>query len=98
MRSSASCATPAWRTAAVFDRAVLERAEQELKRQYLSRGRYAAEVQSTVTPLERNRVGISIAVNEGRGREDPLDQHRRQPGVQRAAAARPALACARPDG
>jgi outer membrane protein insertion porin family len=48
-----------------FDRAVLERAEQELKRQYLSRGRYAAEVQSTVTPLERNRVGISISVNEG---------------------------------
>jgi outer membrane protein insertion porin family len=48
-----------------FDRAILERAEQELKRQYLSRGRYAAEVQSTVTPLERNRVGISIAVNEG---------------------------------
>jgi len=48
-----------------FDRAVLERAEQELKRQYLSRGRYAAEVVSTVTPLERNRVGISIAVDEG---------------------------------
>jgi outer membrane protein insertion porin family len=48
-----------------FDRAVLERAEQELKRQYLSRGRYAAEVQSTVTPLERNRVGISISVTEG---------------------------------
>src|SRR5262245_27779298 len=48
-----------------FDRAVLENAEQELKRQYLSRGRYAAEVQTTVTPLERNRVGISISVNEG---------------------------------
>ncbi|HTP63240.1 MAG TPA: outer membrane protein assembly factor BamA [Burkholderiales bacterium] len=48
-----------------FDRAVLDNAEQELKRQYLSRGRYAAEVQSTVTPLERNRVGISIAVTEG---------------------------------
>jgi outer membrane protein insertion porin family len=48
-----------------FDRAVLESAEQELKRQYLSRGRYAAEVQTTVTPLERNRVGISISVNEG---------------------------------
>lgn len=47
-----------------FDRAVLERAEQELKRQYLSRGRYAAEVQTTVTPLERNRVGISITVAE----------------------------------
>ncbi len=49
----------------IFDRAVLENAEQELKRQYLSRGRYAAEVQTTVTPLERNRVGINIAVNEG---------------------------------
>src|SRR5580765_5351352 len=49
----------------IFDRSVLETAEQELKRQYLSRGRYAAEVQTTVTPLERNRVGISISVNEG---------------------------------
>jgi len=48
-----------------FDRAVLESAEQELKRQYLSRGRYAAEVQTTITPLERNRVGISISVVEG---------------------------------
>ena len=49
----------------IFDRAVLESAEQELKRQYLSRGLYAAEVQTTVTPLERNRVGINIAVTEG---------------------------------
>ena len=47
-----------------FDRSVLDGAEQELKRQYLSRGRYAAEVQTTVTPLERNRVGISINVAE----------------------------------
>ena len=49
----------------IFDRAVLENAEQEIKRQYLSRGRYAAEVQTTVTPLERNRVAISMAVTEG---------------------------------
>ena len=48
-----------------FDRSVLEAAEQELKRQYLSRGKYAAEVQTTVTPLERNRVAISFAVTEG---------------------------------
>jgi outer membrane protein insertion porin family len=47
-----------------FDRAVLDNAEQELKRQYLSRGRYAAQVQTTVTPLERNRVGISMNVVE----------------------------------
>jgi outer membrane protein insertion porin family len=49
----------------VFDRSVLEGAEQELKRQYLSRGRYSAEVQTTVTPLERNRVGINFSVTEG---------------------------------
>ncbi|HKU47144.1 MAG TPA: outer membrane protein assembly factor BamA [Burkholderiales bacterium] len=49
----------------IFDRSVLDSAEQELKRQYLSRGMYAAAVQTTVTPLERNRVGISIAVTEG---------------------------------
>jgi outer membrane protein insertion porin family len=49
----------------IFDRSVLDAAEQELKRQYLSRGMYAAQVQTTVTPLERNRVGINIAVTEG---------------------------------
>jgi outer membrane protein insertion porin family len=49
----------------IFDRSVLGMAEQELKRQYLARGLYAADVQTTVTPLERNRVGINIAVTEG---------------------------------
>jgi outer membrane protein insertion porin family len=49
----------------IFDRAVLESAVQELKRQYLARGKYAAEVQTTVTPLERNRVAINFAVSEG---------------------------------
>lgn len=49
----------------IFDRSVLERAEQELKRQYLTRGKYAATVQTTVTPLERNRVAVRFDVNEG---------------------------------
>src|SRR5215213_9695757 len=49
----------------IFDRAVLDNTELEIKRQYLARGLYAAEVQTTVTPLERNRVGINIAVTEG---------------------------------
>lgn len=49
----------------IFDRALLERAEQEIKRQYLARGRYAAKVVSTVTPLERNRVSIALAIEEG---------------------------------
>jgi len=49
----------------IFDRSVLEQSEQELKRQYLSRGKYGTTVQTTVTPLERNRVGINISVDEG---------------------------------
>src|SRR6266850_1542027 len=49
----------------IFDRAMLDNTELEIKRQYLSRGLYAAEAQTTVTPLERHRVGISIAVTEG---------------------------------
>ncbi len=49
----------------IFDRAMVERAEQELKRQYLSQGYYAVELKTTVTPLERNRVGISFSVVEG---------------------------------
>jgi outer membrane protein insertion porin family len=49
----------------IYDRALLERAEQELRRQYLSRGLYGVEIKTTVTPIERNRVNISIAVDEG---------------------------------
>ncbi len=49
----------------IFDKALLDKAEQELKRQYYSRGKYAATVTTTVTPLERNRVAIDFTVNEG---------------------------------
>lgn len=49
----------------IFDRALVERAEQELKRQYLARSLYGVEITTTVTPVERNRVNISFAVNEG---------------------------------
>ncbi|MDR1708269.1 MAG: outer membrane protein assembly factor BamA, partial [Candidatus Accumulibacter sp.] len=48
-----------------FDRSMLARAEQELKRQYLTRGKYSMTVTTTVTPLERNRVGINFNINEG---------------------------------
>ncbi len=48
-----------------FDKAQLDRAEQELKRQYINRSLYAAEVVSTVTPIERNRVNLSFTVVEG---------------------------------
>jgi outer membrane protein insertion porin family len=49
----------------VFNRSVLDRIEQELKRQYYSRGKYGVEVQSTTSPLERNRVAVTIQITEG---------------------------------
>jgi outer membrane protein insertion porin family len=49
----------------IFDRSILDRAEQELKRQYLNRGKYGAAISTTVTPLERNRVGVSFSITEG---------------------------------
>lgn len=51
--------------ARIFDRSLVERAEQELKRQYLSRGKYSAVITTTVTPLERNRVAVNFTVDEG---------------------------------
>ena len=48
-----------------FDRALADRAEQELKRQYINRSLYGAEVITTVTPIERNRVNLSFNVVEG---------------------------------
>ena len=50
----------------IFDRALLNLAEQELKNQYISRGKYGVQIVTTVTPLERNRVAISFTIFEGR--------------------------------
>ncbi len=49
----------------VLDRSLLEKAEQEMRRQYFNRGKYAVEIKSTLTPLERNRVGVRFDVVEG---------------------------------
>jgi len=48
-----------------YNKALANRAEQELKRQYLMRGFYAAEVTTTVTPLDRGRVQLLFSVAEG---------------------------------
>ena len=48
-----------------YDRALADRAEQELKRQYLTRSLYGAEVVTTITPVDRNRVNVTFAVSEG---------------------------------
>ena len=49
----------------IFDRALLERAERELKNQYISRGKYGVQITTTVTPLERNRVALNFDISEG---------------------------------
>ncbi|WP_308920504.1 outer membrane protein assembly factor BamA [Janthinobacterium sp. J1-1] len=51
--------------AKIFDKASVDRAEQELKRQYLSHGLYGVKITTTVTPIERNRVNVVFAVDEG---------------------------------
>ena len=51
--------------ARIFDRSALERAEQEMKRQYITRGLYGAQVTTTVTPQERNRVAVNFTIVEG---------------------------------
>nr|WP_295778730.1 outer membrane protein assembly factor BamA [Rhodoferax sp.] len=48
-----------------FDKALVDKAEQELKRQYINRSMYASEVITTVTPVDRNRVNLSFSVQEG---------------------------------
>lgn len=49
----------------IFDKSQLDRAEQEIKRQYLSQGKYGANVKTVVSPLERNRVAVKFEIEEG---------------------------------
>ena len=49
----------------IFDKSQLDRAEQEVKRQYLSQGKYGATVKAVVSPLERNRVAVRFDIEEG---------------------------------
>ena len=48
-----------------YDKALVDRAEQELKRQYINKSMYGAQVVTTVTPAERNRVNLNFSVVEG---------------------------------
>ncbi len=49
----------------IFDKSALEKSEQELKRQYVARGKYSVAIKTTITPLERNRVSVVFEVVEG---------------------------------
>ena len=48
-----------------FDKSLADKAEQELRRQYINRSMYGAEIVTTVTPIERNRVNLTFNVTEG---------------------------------
>ncbi|KAF1023862.1 MAG: Outer membrane protein assembly factor BamA [Paracidovorax wautersii] len=48
-----------------YDKALADQAEQELKRQYINKSLYGAEVVTTVTPVDRNRVNLTFTVTEG---------------------------------
>ncbi|MBU2862409.1 outer membrane protein assembly factor BamA [Reinekea forsetii] len=49
----------------IYNPALLENIQLELEKQYGVQGRYNAVVESTVTPLTRNRVSIDLAIEEG---------------------------------
>jgi outer membrane protein insertion porin family len=49
----------------VFQRATLEQMRVELQRQYVSQGRYDAEITTEVAEQARNRVAVNINVSEG---------------------------------
>ena len=71
----------------IFDRSVLDLAEQELKKQYLSKGMYAvrgADHRDAARAQPRRRQHLG---HRGRGGQDPRHQHRRRRGVPRERAA-----------
>ncbi len=49
----------------VFNQSLLDKVERELNRQYFARGKYGVEIETTVTPLARNRVAVKISISEG---------------------------------
>jgi outer membrane protein insertion porin family len=50
----------------VYNKQVLDKVEQELRRQYFSHGKYGLKIKTEVTELTRNRVAIHIEISEGK--------------------------------
>lgn len=50
----------------VFNPRMLEKVENELRRQYFSRGKYGVEVKAEVTPITHNRAAILIKIAESK--------------------------------
>lgn len=49
----------------IFNRSLLDQIEQELHQQYFSLGKYGVKIETKLTELERNRVEITIDIDEG---------------------------------
>ncbi|MBV1932322.1 MAG: outer membrane protein assembly factor BamA [Porticoccaceae bacterium] len=49
----------------IFRQSVLQGMSQELRRQYVSQGRYGADVVAEVSELPRNRVAVTLTIDEG---------------------------------
>jgi outer membrane protein insertion porin family len=62
----AALASIGLKTGQILDASVFDAAEQQIKEAYIARGKYGIEVSTTVTPLERNRVGLSFDIFEGK--------------------------------
>lgn len=50
----------------IFNRASLEAMEREIQQAYLAMGRYSTTVETEIEDLERNRVEVTLTINEGR--------------------------------
>ena len=49
----------------VFNRSMLDKVTLELRRQFYNEGKYGVQIESDITPLERNRVAVSVNITEG---------------------------------
>lgn len=49
-----------------FDRLALDRVTQELTRQYNNRGKYNVSIEPSIARLDRNRVDVTITIDEGK--------------------------------
>lgn len=50
----------------IYNKQKLDIVEQELTHQYYDRGKYSVKVKVNATPLERNRVAVTIDIDEGK--------------------------------
>ena len=49
----------------IYDKSKVDQAELEIKKQYLAQGKYSANVKTSISPLERNRVAVKFNIEEG---------------------------------